>query len=373
MQNILILSAAVGAGHLRAAEAMELAAKARYPSAQVRNVDVLSLTNAAFRKLYGRAYLDIVNKAPHVLGYIYDLMDKKPKAKGDQLLHLVQKANLRDLIDLLEEREWDLVINTHFLPAEIIAARKRKGKASFPQMTVTTDFETHRLWVNEPCEGYFTATEEGARYLRSFGVAVDRVQVTGIPVHPGFSQKAARETLMAKHGIQGQRPVVLQLAGGFGVGPIQRVHEELLKVSTPMELITVCGRNEQCASDLAGVECPQRHRRHLIGFTREMHELMAIADLVVTKPGGLTSSECLAAGAAMIIINPIPGQESRNADYLLEQGAAVKANNLPTLGYKVGLLLEDEARLRRMKAAARKIGRPRAAVEILEHAEKLAR
>lgn len=370
MRNILILSAAVGAGHLRAAEAMELAAKARYPGAYVRNVDVLSLTNAAFRKLYGRAYLDIVNKAPHVLGYIYDLMDKKPKAKGDRLLHLVQKANLQDLVDLLEERQWDIVINTHFLPAEIIASRKRKGKGQWPQVTVTTDFETHRLWVNEPCESYFTATEEGARYLRSFGVSQERVQVTGIPVHPGFSQKMSRDTLLAKHGIEGRRPVVLQLAGGFGVGPIQRVHEELLRVPTPMELITVCGRNEQCARDLAGLECPHQHHRHLIGFTREMHELMVISDLVVTKPGGLTSSECLAAGAAMMIINPIPGQESRNADYLLEQGAAMKANNLPTLGYKVGQLLEDEARLKHMKASARRIGRPQAAAEILNHVER---
>ncbi len=365
MAQILILSAAVGAGHMRAAQAVELAARQMMPDAHVQNVDVLTLTNAAFRRLYGKAYLDLVNKAPHVLGYFYDLMDK-PRGRHDVLMHLFQKANLTKLTDLLDSRPWDVVINTHFLPAEIIAARKRENKCKLKQVTVTTDFETHRLWANEPCDKYFTATEEGARYLESFGIPEGKTCVTGIPIHPAFSSLPSRAECMKRHGLAGDRPILLQLAGGFGVGPIEKVHRSLLELKTPIELVTVCGRNKAVAQQLEAVPCPRRHARHIIGFTDVIHELMAVADLVVSKPGGLTSSESLAAGAAMVIINPIPGQESRNADYLLEHAAAIKANNLATLGFKMQQLLSQPARLKELKATARKIGRPRAAFDIVQ-------
>src|SRR5262249_27481798 len=178
--------------HLRAAEAVELRLRQVAPEAVVKNLDVLEMTNAAFRRIYGRAYLDLVNKAPHVLGYFYDLLDRPAsfsRNRGDQLRLAVQKLNLKTFIRFLETEPWDLIINTHFLSAEIIASLRRQGRMSVPQATVTTDFETHRLWVHEPCDRYFTATEEGACYLRSWGVAPDvEVIPTGIPIHPVFSE-----------------------------------------------------------------------------------------------------------------------------------------------------------------------------------------
>src|SRR3954467_228756 len=127
--RILVMSAAVGAGHLRAAQAVELALRELAPDAEVRNVDVLTLTNTAFRKVYGQAYLDLVNKAPHVLGYFYDLMDKPRRAdsKRDRLRRAVEKLNLRKLESFLVDQPWDVIVNTHFLPAEIIAGL-RKGR-----------------------------------------------------------------------------------------------------------------------------------------------------------------------------------------------------------------------------------------------------
>src|SRR5205823_2112277 len=141
----------VGAGHLRAAQAVERALRQTVPAAVVRNQDVLALTNAAFRRFYGTAYLDLVNRAPHVLGYFYDLLDKprsSPRSKTDRLRLAVEKLNLKPFIDFLRAEPWDLVINTHFLPAEIVAALRHQGKLDVPQVIVTTDFETHRLWVN---------------------------------------------------------------------------------------------------------------------------------------------------------------------------------------------------------------------------------
>jgi processive 1,2-diacylglycerol beta-glucosyltransferase len=160
--------------------------------------------------------------------------------------------------------------------------------------------------------------------------------------------------------------VILQLAGGFGVGPIEQIYCTILSLERPMELIVVSGRNAELKARLERCPVPARHRAKVLGFTTEMHELMCAADIVVSKPGGLTTSEILASGAAMTIVNPIPGQESRNSDLLLENGAAVKANSTATLAYKLDLLLANPERLRKIKENATRISRPRAAFDIAE-------
>jgi processive 1,2-diacylglycerol beta-glucosyltransferase len=365
----LILSASVGAGHLRAAQAVELALRQTVPEAVVHNQDVLDLTNALFRRVYGKAYLDLVNKAPHVLGYFYDLLDQPTSAgqkRGDRLRRAIQKLNLKRFIRFLQEQPWDLVINTHFLPAEIIAALRRDGRLPLKQVTVTTDFDTHRLWMNQPCEHYFTATEEGALYLQSWGVPKCDTAVTGIPIHPAFGEPKERAVCLAHQGLSGDRPIVLQLAGGFGVGPIEKLYRALLDVEVPVDVVVVAGRNVKVKEELAKVEVPPRHGARVLGFTDQMDELMAVADVVLTKPGGLTTSETLARGAAMAIVNPIPGQESRNSDFLLENGAAIKVNNIATLAHKMTALLKNPDRLAQLKANARRLGRPRAAFDVVE-------
>jgi processive 1,2-diacylglycerol beta-glucosyltransferase len=372
--RILVLSASVGAGHLRAAQAVELALREVVPLATVRNVDVLELTNSTFRRMYGKFYLELVNKAPHVLGYFYDLMDqpsRSGKHRTDRLRLAVEKLNLRKFIHLIKSEPWDLVINTHFLPAEIIASLRRKGELSLPQAIATTDFETHRLWVNQPCDRYFTATTEGARYLSHWGVPKNDVFVTGIPIHPVFAKSKERGECRARHGLAGDRPILLQMSGGFGVGPIVKLFRALLEVSRPIELVTIAGRNEGVKKELEAIEVPPHHRTTILGFTDQIDELMAAADVVVSKPGGLTTSETLARGAVMAIVNPIPGQESRNSDYLLENGAAIKVNNISTLAYKMDALLEDPARLAQLKANVARLARPRAAYDVVEHSLKL--
>ncbi len=359
---------------MRAAQAVELALRHVAPSAKVTNLDVLTMTNAAFRRLYGKAYLDLVNKAPHVLGFFYDMLDRPSRSgryRGDWVRHKVERLNLKSFVRWLREEHYDLVINTHFLPAEIIAALRKESKLDVPQVTVTTDFETHRLWVNLPCDLFFTATEEGALYLQNWGVPAEATATTGIPIHPVFSTPKDRAGCLARQGLTGDRPIVLQMAGGFGVGPIETLYRALLEVARPLEVVVVAGRNEKLKKQLEAVKCPARHRAHVFGYTDQIDELMAVADLVVSKPGGLTTSEALARGAAMVIVNPTPGQESRNSDYLLENGAAIKINNIPTLAHKLTPLLEQPERLAQLKANAQRLGRPRAAFDVVERALKL--
>src|SRR5437773_8046588 len=180
------------------------------------------MTNALFRRIYGKAYLDLVNRAPHVLGYFYDMLDRPSRSgknRSDRLRRAIEKLNLKSFMRFLQDEPWDLVINTHFLPAEIIASLRRHKRLSLPQVTVTTDFETHRLWVNQPCDRYFTATAEGALYLRHWGVPKEvDIIATGIPIHPVFSEPKNRTECLKRQELTGEHPVVLQLAGGFGVG-----------------------------------------------------------------------------------------------------------------------------------------------------------
>lgn len=372
MPRILILSASVGAGHMRAAQAVELALRELAPGAEVQNTDVLTLTGPLFRRLYGKAYLDLVNIAPHFLGYFYDITDKSrpPTRRGDQLRRLAQRINLTRIIKLLHQ-PWDLVVNTHFLPAQIISLRRRTRRLKLRHATVVTDFDAHAFWVNDPTDAYYVATEEAALSLAHWGVDRSLIEITGIPVHPVFS--APKETGMcrAKHGISADRPAVLLLAGGFGVGPIEKLYHSLLDIPHPVHVVAVTGKNAALKTKLSRVAVPDRHRATVLGFTTEIDEFMAAADVVVTKPGGLTTSEVLARGAAMAIVNPIPGQEDRNSDYLLETGAAIKINSLSAVAFKVGSLLGDPARLARLRANASGIAHPRAAYDIAERVLRL--
>jgi processive 1,2-diacylglycerol beta-glucosyltransferase len=373
--RVLILSAAVGVGHLRAAEAVELAVRELAPEAFVQNTDVLSLTNSIFRRIYGKMYIDLVNHAPHFLGYMYDWMDRprRPKYPPDRLRLIIERLNLGQLLDLLRQEHWDVIVSTHFLPAELIASLRRKRKIHTPQITVTTDFDSHRMWVNQPCELYTTATSEAAAYLHSYGVPPEHTIVTGIPIHPVFSRPKSRQHCLDSHGLDGSRPVVLQLAGGFGVGPVAKLFQSILSAPTPLQMIVVAGKNAKAKKQLEAVAVPRRHKAAIFGFTDKIDELMGAADIVVSKPGGLTTSEAISRGAAMAIVNPIPGQEIRNSDYLLENCAAIKLNNLPTAGLKLDALLTNAPRLESLKCNARRLARPRAAFDVAELALQMAR
>jgi processive 1,2-diacylglycerol beta-glucosyltransferase len=373
--RVLILSAAVGAGHVRAAQAIEKAVRITAPDALVEHIDVLTLTNPMFRRIYGTAYLDLVNHAPHVLGYMYDWMDRprRPKYPVDRARVLVEKLNLGKLLKMLKLQNSDVIVNTHFLPAELIAMLRKLRKIHTPQITVTTDFDTHRMWVNQPCERYTTATDEGAAYLNTYGVPLEHTVVTGIPIDPVFATPKSRQGCLDAHGLVGDRPIVLQLAGGFGVGPVAGLFQGILSVQRPLQVIVVAGRNAKVKAQLDSISIPRRHKAAIFGFTDKIDELMNVADLVVSKPGGLTTSEALARGAAMAIVNPIPGQEIRNSDFLLENRAAIKVNNLPTAKLKLEALLSDEKRLEELKCNARRLARPRAAFDVAELALSTAR
>src|SRR5215469_5165115 len=177
-----------------------------------------------------------------------------------------------------------------------------------------------------------------------------------------------------KHGLKEDRTTILISAGGFGVGPIEHLVQSLLGLLHPAQIVAVCGRGKELKTRLdrmASRHLPPNISLHVTGYTTDMDEYMAAADLLVGKPGGLTTSEALAKGLVFVIVNPIPGQEERNADHLLEAGAAIRCNNLPVLAYKIDQLLESPDKLCAMRVAARKMACPGAARAIVEDALSL--
>jgi processive 1,2-diacylglycerol beta-glucosyltransferase len=374
--RVLILSASVGSGHNRAAEAIDLAMRERLPSAEIERVDVLDFAKPLFRRCYSRGYFDLIAKAPHLVGYLYDRLDQPLKAwerPFDNARFGIQNLSLRRLIRKLTSDTWDIAICTHFLPAEIVAAMRRGGRMHCPLAIVTTDFDTHRLWHSRPCELFFTATAEGKANLTRWGVPPDQICVSGIPVHPTFSQRRGKIAARRELGLDPHRPVLLQLSGGVGVGPIEQIHQELLSVTTPAQIVAVTGHNHRVLQTLEAIDCPLHHDRRIIGFTKQIDIFMAAADLVVSKPGGLTVSESLCRGLPMMIIDPIPGQETRNSDFLLENGAGVKVNGLAAIKLKIEQLLSDVDRLERMSDTALRLGRPGAAHAVVDRCLSLVR
>ncbi len=372
LRRIAIFSASAGAGHTRAAEALESACRQRYPAAEVQHLDTLALAPKSFRRLYGQGYVDFVNHAPELVGAIYERTNRPPKhPAAERLGLLLQRLNTRPFVKFLREFQPDVVAHTHFLPAYLVSHEKKRGRFAAPHLVVVTDFDVHRFWLCPGIDRYCVAREDNRVHLAALGEPADRIEVTGIPIAPVFAERPDVAALRRKHGVAGDRPLVLVLGGGFGVGPVESLVEGLWSALRGVEIVVVAGKNEALRKRLEKRSEKAPTPTRILGFTREMHEWMALACLAVTKPGGLTTSEALARGLPLVVANPIPGQETRNATMLFEEGAAISGENPWTLGFRVARLLQDQERLSRMRAAARRLGRPDAADAVAGELQRL--
>jgi processive 1,2-diacylglycerol beta-glucosyltransferase len=234
-------------------------------------------------------------------------------------------------------------------------------------VSVITDFEAHALWMDSCVDLYCVAAEETKARLVARGAKAENIVATGIPIAAKFLSKPDGKAVRKQYGLRDDLRVLLVLSGGFGMGPVAKILAELDKVPNEFQTVVVTGRNEELRRDLAAED--RKHPTHILGFASNMHELMEISDLVITKPGGLTSSEALAMGKPLFILNPIPGQEAANSDFLLERGAAGKVNRVEDLPYRIEQLLGSK-KLTQMAAAAKSLGRPQAAKSVCQEVMK---
>jgi len=367
-QRILLLSVSAGAGHGRAAEALRAQAELSFPNVEAKHFDVMTLVPRSFRALYANYYIEIVERHPSVWAYLYHATDKMPRdALFAQIRRAIERLNTRKLRDAIRLFDPDHIVCTHFLPAELLAHEIRRGRAVPPVWVQVTDFDLHRLWVQAGIRGYFAASNEIAFRMAARGIPKNSVHVTGIPIMPVFAQHLDRTVCARELGIAADRTTLLLMTGGAGIAGGETLIERLLGLPGDFQIVALAGKNQQLLANYRSLVARSGGRLFALGFTSAIERVMACADLAVTKPGGLTVSECLAVGLPMVLIAPIPGQEERNADYLMEQGAAVKAHDAVALEYKIARLIGEPERLSRMRESMRGLGHPDAARAVLNY------
>jgi processive 1,2-diacylglycerol beta-glucosyltransferase len=372
--RVLLLSASSGAGHVRAAQALEKAFLAR-GDCEVEHIDAIAYVSKLFQRAYDKTYISLVRRAPGLMGVIYDRTDQPWQHPRRRLA--LDRVNSQPMIRLLKRAQPDLCVATHFLPAEIIAWLIAKKKLHAKNAIVVTDYDVHAMWLCRTVGRYYVAIPEAAEYLAGIGVSRDIVRVAGIPVDPLFAVPLGRSAARTKLKLDAKSPILLLAAGGYGIGPLEQLVRDLLALQKPWQLVAIAGKSEKMKKRLdeiassAGTLAGGSPRLVPLGFTSQMDQYMAAADLLVGKAGGLTTSEALARHLPMVLIEPIPGQEFRNADHLLEAGAAIRCNNLPAAAWKIAKLLDDPARMEKMRCAAAQLARPNAAADIAEDSLRL--
>lgn len=364
--RVLIPTVTAGAGHLQAAAALEEAWRSLHPNDELRRVDVLDYVPRWYRKIYVKGYVKLIEHAPELYAMMFKKTDNPSRIKEltkfrRQSSGVMASRFVKELVAFQPE----VMIAPHYLPLEILGGvltrRRYRGKVSPHVTCVVTDFEAHALWM-EPCVNlYCVASEATKARLVARGAPGENVIVTGIPIAAKFAARPNTDAIRKQFSFSKDVQTLLVLGGGFGMGPVQEILGELNRIAPPLQVIVVCGRNEKLRQQLQ--KQTHKHATQILGFATNMQELMAISDLILTKPGGLTTSEALAMGKPLLILHPIPGQEAANSDFLLEQGAAAKVNCLEDLPYKLKVMLEPR-KLAQMSRVAKALGQPQSATAI---------
>ncbi len=369
-KKILIVSASAGSGHTVSAIATQQAIDELYKDEiETTHIDILEYTTKMMKTVYRDVYLYLAKKRPLAYGFLYKFTDKEKFGSG-----FTDWFHTRKFRRYLKKNNFDLIISTHFLPSNILARMKekriyRKLKKT-PHMTILTDFGAHKIWLAKS-DYYIVPDSVNKEYFKFRGVAGDNVYDLGIPVRTVFAQKKNRKDLLKKLDLHKSKKIILLLSGGFGVGPIVEIIEQLEKVETPHETIVICGKNEQLYKDCLKLKHNLKYNLIPVGYTNEIDEYMKAADIVITKPGGLTTAEALACELPIVIVNPIIGQEDKNADRLLEEGCAIKITYLSIIYHYIDRLFKEKDKLEFMKNSISKLSKPDAAYNIAKFAHKI--
>lgn len=365
--KILIIHAAAGAGHRKAAEALyDYLEQGDFDNITVTKIDALDYTNALFKKAYPAVYLFLVSYLPFVWGIFFQLLNFAPLVPVIGLIrHGFNYIAGRSLIKYVLEENPDVIICEHFFSAELISYLKRKGAFGGLVVCGVTDFGVHQFWINKGTDYYFVASEITKDELKEKGVSAEKIIVSGIPIGDQFSKDLNKENLRDEAGLDKKRFTVLVVSGGFGVGPISEIVNCLDKINKDLQVIVICGHNKGLYNSLSSGTYSKVVK--VFGYVHNMHEIMAMADVIISKSGGLTVSESLAMELPMIIMKPIPGQETRNAEIIERYEIAKRLLNVNHLTGHIELLLDnDQQLLAVMKENTRKLAKPQAAEVICQ-------
>jgi len=365
MKKILIIYATAGIGHKKAAIAVkkaldEIGAK----DTEVTLIDSLDYTNDFFKWSYLQAYLTMVNKLPTFWGISYHLTDNfYVNLIVSKIRRISNWMNSKKLIEYLKKTEPDVIISTHFFASEVIADLKESGSIKARLITVVTDYRLHSWWIGEGTDVYVVASEEAKLDLLKWKVDTARIKVMGIPVEPVFSKKLDRCSIFDKAGLKDGVFTVLVIGGGFGVGPIEAIVKSIGGMAG-IQIVVVCGHNEELVKKIEALKSEFPTAIKVLGFIDNVYEYMEIANILISKSGGITVSESLAKDLPMIVIAPIIGQETRNADFMVKNKAAFRINNTSELRSIIEPLVKDPKSMDSMKKAIDLIKKPMACYDV---------
>ena len=366
--NILLLTASIGSGHTRAAEAIVAALREHMPEANISIVDFMQRDVSVIHYLMKRIYLIMLSLVPN----IYDVCFRV--AGASQIGGIVRKSfalvMTRAMKKIIEKYQPDMIVATHPFPEGAAARWRSKYKLDYALVALMTDYTIHEIWLTREIDAYFVATENMKRNMERQGFEAERVFVTGIPILPSNLTHSDKALIKNKLGIKPQSKVILLMGGGLGLGGIQRALASLEDLADPLTLLIVAGDNNELQQMALRKSHHSNHYIKVWGYTDQIPELMRVADILITKPGALTLAEAFAMGVPLLLHDPIPGPETENARFATRSGAAVWLHKGEKIAPAVEELLTED-KLSDMSAAALAIATPLASKAIANHIVKL--
>lgn len=360
--KVVVIHVSAGAGHRRSAEAVyNYCRQGHYGRPEeISLVDALDKTPLFFRAVYRWGYLFMVHHAPWLWHLAFRITSLKQLRPLSSALHrLSDRIFVSGLSGFFIREEPDVIISTHFLPSEVASRLKTTGRLRSRLITVITDFAVHPFWINVGTDLYVVACEPTRDQLISSGVSPDSIRAYGIPVDARFCLRLDRPATAAKLNLNPKMFTVLVVTGSFGVGPIEKICDALN--DTGVQILAICARNRSLQERL---KKKNRPRLRVFGFVDNIEELMAVSDLIVTKPGGSTLAELLAMGLPPVFISPIPGQENNNMSLLLSFGIGEYARSVAQIKSAVLRYRDDPAIAAQARSRIEVIGRPFASRDI---------
>ena len=363
-KNILVVTASMGSGHNKAANAVAEAIKRKYPVNKINVIDFMSTETAYFNSLVKDIYLKMLDHTPSVYEFFYKFTSDS--TKGSTIQSVFAHAMKKDMRELIKKYEADMVICTHPFPCAAASYLKQTGEINIPLITVMTDFCVHQFWLYKNIDIYFTANDLLKKEMVNQGLLEERIFVTGIPVGYNFRVDYNRDDLLAKFKLEKDKPVALIMGGGLGLGGVKNALCQLERLKKDIQILVITGANVALWSEMNEYAQHSKHKIFVWGYSHNIQEFMSVATFLISKPGALTISEALTRELPMILHDPIPGPEVDNAKFVSDNGAAIWAKHQDTLDAVVREVLSDATILPKLRNNAKVLKKPYASDNIAD-------
>ena len=349
-------------GHRSATLAIEKAITQLHPDTQILNINAFNYTNPISEKVINRIYMEVIKRTPKLWDYLYD---NPNVVKGlENIKQHIHKSNSPKLKKLFDKFNPDLVVCTQAFPCGMVADFKKTYGVNLPLVAVLTDYIPHSYWVYDAVDYYITPSEEVSVRLERKGVPASKIKPYGIPFDHKFNQKLNDLDIFCKLKLDPDKPTILIMGGGQGLGPIKTIIKSLEKSEHNIQELIIAGTNKKLFRSLKRKIKHYKKDIRLFGFIQNIHELMHISDVIISKPGGVTTAEVLSMGLPMVIVKPIPGQEINNTNFLTQKQAAIKVDDPKEVYRVIDDLLKNKLKLERLRTAGLKIAKPGASMDI---------